>query len=127
MKERTVISIIDFNVLVEETWDSAKVRDKLHILFVFFEHLQDRPKDQFPIHHVHLWSPDERTNAFLQDDWERVRGKVRQGKAHELSESDRRMMGPCTKGRNAEHLRSQPLEFDQGEAPSIRIEASVHP
>ena len=79
VKERTVISMIDFNVLVEEIWDTAKVRDKLHILFVFFEHLPGRPKDQFPIHHVHLWSPDERTNAFLQDDWERVEERCDKG------------------------------------------------
>ena len=49
IKERTVISMIDFHDIVLQTWDTAKVRGKLRILFVFFEHLDARPKDDFPI------------------------------------------------------------------------------
>jgi DNA mismatch repair protein MutH len=44
VKERTVISMIDYASLVLEDWDSAIVRKKLRILFVFFEHLPDRMK-----------------------------------------------------------------------------------
>ena len=109
VKERTVISMIDFNSLVEEDWASAKVRSKLKILFVFFEHLPNRPKSEFSILDILLWQPDEETEGFIRADWERVRDKVRHGHAHELSESDGRIMGPCTKGRDAGQRRRQPF------------------
>jgi DNA mismatch repair protein MutH len=109
VKERTVISMIDYNSLVLETWTDAHVRRKLHILFVFFEHLPAESKTVFPIREVLLWSPDAVTGALLRADWERVRIKVRQGRAAELSESDGRVLGPCTKGTDSTTLRDQPF------------------
>jgi DNA mismatch repair protein MutH len=108
-KERTVISMIDYLSIVEERWENASVRKKLKILFVFFEHLHEAPKDRFPVLDFHLWTPDDRTNDLLRADWERVRQKVRHGLAHELSEGDGRIMGPCTKGVNARSRRRQPF------------------
>ena len=109
VKERTVISMIDYASLVLETWGSASVRKKLKILFIFFEHLPDHPKSTFPIRGVVYWEPDEATEAFIRADWERVAANVRQGSAHLLSESDGRILGPCTKGVDSRSLRSQPF------------------
>ena len=109
VKERTVVSIIDYMTLPEQTWATASVRKKLRILFVFFEHLDDTPKQLFPIRAVFQWEPDGRTNALLRADWERVFAKVRQARAHELSESDGAIMGPCTKGATGASLRRQPF------------------
>jgi len=109
VKERTVITMIDYNSLVLETWTNAHVRRKLHILFVFFEHLPAESKALFPIRAVLLWNPDAVTGALLRADWERVRIKVRQGRATELSESDGRVLGPCTKGTDSTTLRDQPF------------------
>ncbi|MBA3690497.1 MAG: hypothetical protein H0W82_03675 [Actinobacteria bacterium] len=53
IKERTVITMIDFVTLARETWEIAHVR-KLHILLVFFEHLYGVPKSDFPILHLAL-------------------------------------------------------------------------
>jgi len=109
VKERTVISMIDYNSLALETWTDAHVRRKLHILFVFYEHLPDESKTLFPIRAVLLWSPNALTEALLQADWDRVRIKVRQGRAADLSESDGRVLGPCTKGTDSTTLRAQPF------------------
>ena len=109
VKERTVISLIDYVTLIDETWAKASVRKKLKILFVFFEHLDGKPKGSFPIREVLLWEPDARTDALLQADWDRVFAKVRQARAHELSESDGAIMGPCTKGATGASLRPQPF------------------
>ena len=117
VKERTVISIIDFDELALETWDTASVRHKLKILFVFFEHLADLPKSSFPIKAILYWEPDASTNDFIRDDWVRVLTKVRHGQAHDLSESDGRIMGPCTKGvdsRSFAHSRSVPSPLAPG-------------
>ena len=109
VKERTVISQIDYIKLMDQTWATASVRTKLKILFVFFEHIDGQPKSSLPIRRVLFWEPDELTTALIHADWERVFAKVRQGRAHELSESDGSLMGPCTKGATGASRRSQPF------------------
>ena len=80
--------LIDYEVLARETWDTASVRKKLKVLFVFFEHLQGRSKKQFPIESVVLWEPLDEIERRIRSDWERVQAKVLAGLAHELSEGD---------------------------------------
>jgi DNA mismatch repair protein MutH len=109
VKERTVISMIDFDGLVLESWDRASVRKKLNILFVFFEHIIDMPKTSFPFSGILYWEPDTPTEGFIRADWKRVVTKVRHGLAHELSEGDGSILGPCTKGADSSVLRSQPF------------------
>jgi DNA mismatch repair endonuclease MutH len=108
-KERTVISMIDYNKIVEEVWSDARIREKLQILFVFFEHLEGQPKEAFPILEVNLWVPDQRALELLRSDWSRIRDKVRHGLAHELTESDGRIMGASTKASSSLVLRGQPF------------------
>ena len=57
VKERTFISMIDYRQLASESWLTASVRRKLHILFVFYEHLLGRLKVEFPVTHMTLWAP----------------------------------------------------------------------
>jgi DNA mismatch repair endonuclease MutH len=109
IKERTVVSLIDYETLAGETWVTASVRKKLKILFVFFEHLLGHPKSEFPIHSVILWEPRGEIEAQIRRDWEAVRQKTRDGRAHELSEADGRILGPCTKGASSASLRRQPF------------------
>lgn len=109
VKERTVIALIDYDTIVDETWETASVRKKLRILFVYFEHLPRRPKEEFPIHHIRLWEPHGAVEQQIRRDWELVRDKVRAGLAHELAEADGMIMGPCTKGANRRSLRAQPF------------------
>ena len=73
-----------------------------------------------------LWEPDARIDALLRADWERVFAKVRQGRAHDLSESDGAIMGPCTKG--ATGLSAAPSAFRRParEASRMGSEANLH-
>lgn len=109
VKERTVVSMIDYSALATETWETAHVCKKLDILFVFFEHLLDQPKSEFPVRHVTLWRPEAQVLDQIHADWSAVRGKVLAGQAHELSEGDGLILGPCTKGVNSTKLRRQPF------------------
>ena len=104
-----MVTQINYFAIAEETWDSASVRAKLTILFVFFERLRERGKGDWPIRHVTLWQPNEAVEQGMSQDWERVKAKVAAGLAHELSESDGRILGPCTKGVDGTSTRSQPF------------------
>lgn len=107
VKERTVITMVDYFSLPQERWATAHIRDKLNILFVFFEHLPDQPKALFPIRHVLLWNPEGEEEAVIRADWERVQKEVVQGRAHLLSEGDGVLLGPCTKSSDSTKRRKQ--------------------
>jgi DNA mismatch repair protein MutH len=109
IKERTFLMSINYRHLVEETWATAKVRSKMKILFVFYEHLPGRPKAEFPILAIDLFDPDARLEKLLQADWERVQAIVRHGGAHLLSESDGRIMTPSTKSATSRSRTPQPF------------------
>jgi DNA mismatch repair endonuclease MutH len=124
VKERTVVSLIDFVTLARETWETASVRKKLRILFVFFEHLRGRPKNDYPIHSVVLWKPSEEIEEQIRRDWEAVHGKVLAGLAHELSEADGRILGPCTKGADSSVLRAQPFSDQFAKSRAFALKPS---
>lgn len=99
VKERTSVTMISYHELIEETWKDASVRKKLEsILFVFYHHLPTGDPLDYPIEDVILWSPSEELNSQFQRDWTVVRDKVDDGRAHEVSERDGRVLGAATKG-----------------------------
>ena len=124
VKERTFVSLIDYEALARETWDTASVRKKLKILFVFFEHLHGRSKKQFPIHSVVLWEPLDEIEQQIRSDWERVHAKVLAGLAHELSEGDGRTLGPSTKGADSSVLRRQPYSEELAKSRAFALKPS---
>lgn len=108
-KERTSVTMIDYDTLVDETWPKAKVRQKLHkILFVFFFHLDAGHPLDIVIEEVVLWTPPEDLAPQLETDWSAVQQKVLHGLAHEISEGDGRVLGAATKGAGRGQLVRQP-------------------
>jgi DNA mismatch repair protein MutH len=116
IKERTVISMIDYSKIVEETWATAHVRSKLEVLLVFYEVIVGEPLETFTILRVLRWGPDRITEPLLEHDWEAIRSKVASGHAENLTESEGYVLGACTKGPGGGVLRSQPRS--RTEAPS---------
>ena len=45
----------------------------------------------------------------IKKDWEFIIKKIKDGKAHEISEADTMYLGACTKGANSESKREQPF------------------
>jgi DNA mismatch repair endonuclease MutH len=110
-KERTVISMIDFAKLAEESWETASVRKKLErILFVFYDYVRDQEALDARIKDVVLWSPGEDIRPQLEQDWSVVQRKARLGFAHEVSEGDGRILGAATKGASGSNRVAQYLD-----------------
>lgn len=108
VKERTVISLINYEKIVREEWVGSQARKKLHCLFVFVRLLPGMHRSTFPVLDVRLWFPSAEDEQWLSLDWRTVRDKVRAGMAHQLSESDGRVMGPSTKASDSSARRAQP-------------------
>jgi DNA mismatch repair protein MutH len=111
-KERLVLGMINFHALIEEDWESSYVYIKCHlmlILFYLYEKGVPRADQKFVLPPL-LYRLNDSDEAELKRDWQTIRSKVLEGKAHELSEGDTFLLGACRKGAGGEKeaLRSQP-------------------
>ena len=118
-KERLVLTMIDFNSLVNQEWETSTYLHKCKtMLILFYEYSKELPveKRRFVLKPVLFQIPASDLPQF-KEDWEKIRDKVREGRAHELSEGDTFLLAACRKGAGGakESLRSQP--YSQIKAP----------
>jgi DNA mismatch repair protein MutH len=108
-KERLVLNIINYHDIIGQDFKTSSFWNKnANLLLVFYLHALGRDILDHPIQLVRLWQFPDTDMEIIQRDWELIRDKVRQGKAHELSEGDTFYLGACTKGAKGGNLRSQP-------------------
>ena len=109
-KERLVLNIIDYMSEYKNTFDTSHFWFKNNTIQLFW----------------YLWEPNKDTKDLkitnqkllelsqsedlkqIEKDWDYIVNKIKEGKAHELSEADTMYLGACTKGANAKSLRQQP-------------------
>jgi DNA mismatch repair protein MutH len=111
-KERLVLTMIDYNNIIKENWrDSNLLRKCGLMLILFYLYSKEIPVHQrkFVIDPL-LYNLLETDEIIIRKDWEFIRNKIEQGKAHELSEGDTLYLGACRKGSGGdkEKLREQP-------------------
>lgn len=105
-KERIVLGIINFQSIIEETFETSHFLYKnASILLVFYFHDALKAYYDLEIPLVDIWECLKEDGKQIQADWELIVGKVRAGLAHEISEGDTFFLGACTKG--ATKLKSQ--------------------
>lgn len=110
MKERTVLTMIDYFKLSEETWENNSLEKKaFKILFCFYLYEKQKERIDFIFDLVNLWNPSPEDVEIIKEDWLKIQKKVLDGKAHEISEGDTLYLGACTKGNNKDSIRKQPF------------------
>ena len=101
--------------IVNETWESSSFLDKnSSTLLIRYIDPMDKSISQldYVIHDVHIHNIFENKSDRIQfeKDWNVIVNKIRNGKAHLLSEGDTSYLGACTKGSTAlKSLRKQPF------------------
>lgn len=109
-KERLVCNIINYMQEYDKTFETSSFWHKCNtMLLLSYEHLYDKPKSEFKIDAAILFSFPEEDLLIIEHDWETIINKVRNGKAHEISEGDTLYLAACTKGVNASSVRPQPF------------------
>ena len=101
--ERLSITNISYKDPVEDNFYLSHVWNKIaKILLIHY--LRDKSKDRFdyPIKYVNLFTPPQEDLAIIIQDYLKIISKIKDGKAHEISESDTLYLGACTKGATAE-------------------------
>lgn len=108
-KERLVLNIINyFNIVNQEFETSDFYKKNASILLIFYLYQTDFEALDYVIKLVDEWAFPNADLEIIKQDWEFIKNKVKQGKAHELSEGDTFYLGACTKGANASTIRQQP-------------------
>ena len=146
-KERLVLTMINYETIVDETWETSKFLKKCRLMLILFyeyEKSKDNLSRRFvlaPMLHrlakpANLLEEDVlvRREAFeieipiedlntIRQDWEKIQAKVRQGLAHELSEGDTTFLGACRKGSggSSEPLRHQPFSNQGAKARAFSL------
>ncbi len=112
-KERLVLTMINYMSLVDEQWDSSSLMEKCRLMLILF-YLYEKGLPVFDrrfVLHPSLFEFPEEDLEIIRQDWETIRRKIEDGKAHELSEGDTYYLGACRKGSGGpdEKLREQPF------------------
>ncbi len=109
-KERLVLNIINYEEIVRQSFETSSLFLKNRDLLIVF-YLYENGVDvlDYIIHLVDEWNFPEDDLVIIRRDWETIKRKVIEGRAHEISESDTYYLAACTKGATAATVRSQPF------------------
>ena len=110
-KERLVLNIIDFENEYKNELKSSHFwfkNNKIQLLWYLWEPGKD--KKDYKITHEKLLelALNEDLNQ-IEKDWNTIINKIKEGKAHEISEADTMYLGACTKGASSLSVRKQPF------------------
>ncbi len=113
-KERLVCNIIKYKEIIHESWESSTFLDKnSDTLIIRYIDPIDKSISQldyeiFDVQIFNIFDNDNDAKQF-EEDWNVIVNKIRNCKAHLLSESDTKYLGACTKGSTAlKSFRQQP-------------------
>lgn len=109
-KERLVLNIINYMDEYKNEFYSSHFwfkNNKIQIIWYFYE--PHKNKNDLIITHELLFTFPKEDLPIIIKDWETIINKIKQGKAHEISEADTMYLGACTKGANKKSVREQPF------------------
>lgn len=113
-KERLIITMIDYCTVVEEQFETSHLWEKSHlILLVYYLYQKEiQSRLDYKIHYVKLFTPPEQDLKIIKHDYEVIVKKIRDGKAHELSEGDTLYLGAAPKAATSKDRRKQPFSTE---------------
>ncbi len=103
-KEPTAIQMINYMEVAKETWETAKLRNKITLTFwvVYLAKKDGRALNQneYVIVDYFLDHPNDFQNSVFKKDWEEIQKYIQTGRADQLSCSMGEYLEPKTKGAN---------------------------
>jgi DNA mismatch repair protein MutH len=114
-KERLVLNIINYLEVPKEEFEKSSFWKKnAHLLLVFYLHDKELDLLDYCIKLVDGWQYPSEDLKIIKQDWDFINKKIKDGKAHELSEGDTFYLGACTKGSTAlKSFRKQPFNKEK--------------
>ena len=112
-KERLVLNIIDYKSEYKNEFRTSHFwfkNNTIQLLWYYYEPSKDT-RDLKITHEKLLELVNNEDVKQIEEDWNLIIQKIKDGKAHEISEADTMYLGACSKGANASSLREQPFNI----------------
>ena len=109
IKERLVCNMINYCEVIKDDFEHSHFFLKCQLMLLLF-YLHQADCDNLDLEFIFsvLWKLPEKDLLIIRHDYEVIIDKIKQGKAHELSEGDTMYLGACRKGQKGESLMKQP-------------------
>ena len=113
IKERLVCNMINYCEVVKEDFEHSHFYLKCRLMLLLF-YLHQANCDNLDLEFIFsvLWRLPEKDLLIIKHDYDTIIKKIKQGKAHELSEGDTMYLGACRKGQKGDSLMKQPYNSE---------------
>ena len=113
IKERLVCNMINYSEVVNESFEESHFYQKCQLMLILF-YLHISNADQLDLEFLIslLWRFPAKDLEIIRQDYNKIIGKIKAGKAHELSEGDTMYLGACRKGQKGDPLQNQPFNAE---------------
>lgn len=99
IKERLVCTMIDFNEDYKYSFEESHFYLKCaYMLILFYLHQANVPAQQLKFLFSVLWQVPAKDLLIMKQDYDKIMTKIKEGRAHEISEGDTTYLGACRKG-----------------------------
>ena len=128
-KERLVFSMINYMEIINETWENSTFLKKNKLLLLLFylyvKNLNILDYEFKMVKMLDMFSDIPQADiAQIKKDWETIVNKIKDGKAHLLSEADTLYLGAATKSSNSNTRRKQPNCTEQAKPRAFSFKQS---
>lgn len=110
-KERLILTMIDYYQVVNETFEESHLWNKSRlILLVYYLYMKEIKYNlDYKIGYSRLFTPPDQDVKIIRHDYYIIVSKIKEGKAHELSEGDTLYLGAAPKAATSKNRRKQPF------------------
>ena len=125
-KERLVITMIDYFSVVNEPFETSHLWNKAKLILLVYYLYQEQIQDRldYRIDFAQLFTPPTADLAIIKQDYDKIVSKIKEGKAHELSESDTLYLGAATKSADSTVRREQPYSTELAKPRAFSFKSS---
>ena len=112
-KERLVLTMINYDLVAREEWENSYFLKKCKLMLILFYSFDKKVPviDRKFVLNPLIYQMSTEDEIVIKKDWNTIRQKIVEGRAHEISEGDTFYLGACRKGSGGPHeaLQSQPF------------------
>lgn len=126
VKERLILTMIDYFQVVNEKFEESHLWNKSKlILLVYYRYIKENKYNlDYRIDYSRLFTPPEQDVMIIRHDYHIIVSKIKEGKAHELSEGDTLYLGAAPKAATSRDRRKQPFSDELAKPRAFAFKSS---
>lgn len=125
-KERLILTMTDYFKVVNEEFEDSHMWQKARLILLVYYLYQKEIENRldYKIGYVNLFMPPEEDIKIIKQDFEVIKQKIKDGKAHELSEADTLYLGAAPKAATSKNRRKQPYSDELAKPRAFSFKTS---